>query len=225
MMSRISKKSTNTNGPNGRKERKEKMNETERYEMVARHLLEKEKPAGLRKLALNDLLKNSKLDCSMQKYGFEGFHRRVIAEVAEHDPEYATALNGALDDVLKLADKLETDAKRKKEKVEREKIAKADGAKKFIKEDSRMLKVKETFDKMESEIDDFRDLFGEVVYDAFNEDDNSSYEIGRSIVRELRNASALQFDFADKMLIAITGYSLESHLERIKDRIKEREEA
>ncbi len=104
-------------------------------------------------------------------------------------------------------------------------VARTDGEMKFTKEDSRMLKVKETFDKMESEIDDFRDLLGEVVYDAFNEDDNSSYEIGRSLVRELRNASALQFDFADKMLIAITGYSLESHLERITDRIKEREEA
>lgn len=87
--------------------------------------------------------------------------------------------------------------------------------------DSRMAKVKEMFDKMEGEIEDFRDRLGSVVLDAINEDDNSSWEIGRSLTRELRHASVLQYDMADKVLIAVTGYSIESLLNKVKE---EREE-
>lgn len=89
--------------------------------------------------------------------------------------------------------------------------------------ESRMAKVKETFDKMEGEIDDFRDRLGSVVLDAINEDDNSSWEIGRSLTRELRCASVLQYDMADKVLIAVTGYSIESLLNKIKEEREEEE--
>lgn len=89
--------------------------------------------------------------------------------------------------------------------------------------DSRMAKVKETFDRMEGEMDDFRDRLGSVILDAINEDDNSTWEIGRSLTRELRYASVLQYDMADKVLIAVTGYSIESLLNKIKEEREEEE--
>ena len=88
---------------------------------------------------------------------------------------------------------------------------------------SRMAKVKETFDRMEGEMDDFRDRLGSVILDAINEDDNSTWEIGRSLTRELRYASVLQYDMADKVLIAVTGYSIESLLNKIKEEREEEE--
>lgn len=78
---------------------------------------------------------------------------------------------------------------------------------------------KEEFNKAYIEIDDFRDKLGETFFDFFNEDDNSTYEIGKSIISVVGLCETERdFKFADRMVTAICGYSLDSIIEKIKER-------
>lgn len=55
------------------------------------------------------------------------------------------------------------------------------------------------------------DSLGEAVYEAFMEDDNNFREIGKSVSNLYSNCqSEEEFNAADRMLIAITGYGIES---------------
>ena len=61
------------------------------------------------------------------------------------------------------------------------------------------------------------DLGGRVI-SAVWEPDNYAYDIGRSITRVVDACnSESEYDFANKMCIAITGYSLETLIDDIKE--------
>ena len=70
------------------------------------------------------------------------------------------------------------------------------------------------------EIDNFRDKLGEVFLDAFMEDDNSLYEISKSIIKafEKHYESPEELGAANDMLIAICGYSFEELIKRVEKR-------
>jgi len=70
-----------------------------------------------------------------------------------------------------------------------------------------------------SNIENFRDKLGEVFYDEFMKDDNSTYEISKSIINTFgRCQTERDFEIADAMLIAVCGWSFETLLEKIKER-------
>ena len=68
------------------------------------------------------------------------------------------------------------------------------------------------------EIEHFRDKFGEIFYDAIQEDDNSTYEMAKGIIYGFSGKchTKKEFEIADSMLMAICGYSFETLIERIK---------
>lgn len=77
----------------------------------------------------------------------------------------------------------------------------------------------EIFKKAYNEINNFTDKLGEVVYDAINEEDNSSYEMARYIIRTFKDCKTeREFDIADQIVTAICGWNFETLLERINER-------
>lgn len=69
------------------------------------------------------------------------------------------------------------------------------------------------------EIENFRDKLGETFYDAVQEDDNYTYEIAKSIIHVFNMCKTERdVEIADKMLIAICGYSIDTLLSRIEER-------
>lgn len=78
---------------------------------------------------------------------------------------------------------------------------------------------KEKFNEAYMEIDDFRDKLGETFFDFFNEEDNSTYEIAKSIIAVIDTCETERdFEIADRMVTAICGYCLESIIDKIKRR-------
>jgi hypothetical protein len=72
------------------------------------------------------------------------------------------------------------------------------------------------------EIDNFRDKLGETFFDTFMEDDNYTYEIAKGIINVFSCCKTeSEVEIADKMLIAICGYCLETLINRIKARDKD----
>lgn len=68
------------------------------------------------------------------------------------------------------------------------------------------------------EITDFTDKFGEVFFDAIMEEDNSTYEMAKSIIAVLDSCETERdIEMADRMLIACCGYSFETLVNRIKE--------
>jgi len=68
-------------------------------------------------------------------------------------------------------------------------------------------------------IENFRNKLGETFVDAYMEDSNSSYEISKSIIAVFDNCKTeREFEMADRMLIAVCGYSIESLIDQIKGR-------
>ena len=64
-------------------------------------------------------------------------------------------------------------------------------------------------------IEDFSDKLGEEILDAVYEDDNFSSDMGKYVIREfLMCETDREVEVANNMLIAITGYSLETLLLR-----------
>lgn len=73
--------------------------------------------------------------------------------------------------------------------------------------------------KILKEIDDYSDKLGEIVYDTFNEVDNFTSDVGKSIVSVFNGCETeREFKIANDMLIAICGWSLYSLIVKIKKR-------
>lgn len=73
------------------------------------------------------------------------------------------------------------------------------------------MKIIEELKMYREKIEDFSDKFGDEIFDTTNEYDNSTYEIGRYVIREfLMCKTEREVEIANNMLIAITGYSLET---------------
>lgn len=69
------------------------------------------------------------------------------------------------------------------------------------------------------EIENFRSKFGETFNDAYQEDDNYTYEISKSIIGVFDMCETERdVEIADRMLIATCGYCLESLINRIEQR-------
>lgn len=67
-------------------------------------------------------------------------------------------------------------------------------------------------------IENFRDKLGEVFVDAFMEDDNSSYEISKSVIAVFDNCKTdREFEVADHMLTAVCGYGIETLISKIEE--------
>lgn len=68
-------------------------------------------------------------------------------------------------------------------------------------------------------IDNFIEKLGEEIIEAVMEEDNFSYEISKSVISVFDSCTTNQeFEIADKMLIAICGYSINTLIENIKDK-------
>lgn len=82
-----------------------------------------------------------------------------------------------------------------------------------------MLSVnKEVINKATAEIENFRDKLGEIVLDAIMEDDNSSLDMARGILRIFATCNTQrEFEIANDMLTGICGYSFETLVERIRE--------
>ena len=81
---------------------------------------------------------------------------------------------------------------------------------------------KEILNKAYSEIENFRDKFGETFYDAVQEEDNTTYEMSKGIISVFSSQcnTKKEFEIANAMLIAICGYSFETLVEKINERDK-----
>lgn len=81
---------------------------------------------------------------------------------------------------------------------------------------------KEKFNMFLEKLDDECQSIGDAVYDAIEEEDNSSYEMGRGIVRAFRGfETQKEMDAAEAVLIAITGYGLDSIMDNAIELEKE----
>lgn len=89
------------------------------------------------------------------------------------------------------------------------------------------MKIVEELKRYSEKIEDFSDKFGEEILDAMYEDDNFSSDMGKYTLREfLMCETDREVEIANAMLIAITGWSLETLLTRtlLKDAQKIAEE-
>lgn len=78
---------------------------------------------------------------------------------------------------------------------------------------------KNTVYNAHEEITDFTDKFGEVFFDAIMEEDNSSYEMSKSIISVLDSCETEHdMEITDRMLIACCGYTFETLVDRIRER-------
>lgn len=77
----------------------------------------------------------------------------------------------------------------------------------------------EEFDQAYLEIEDFRDKLGEQFCDFFNEEDNNTYEMGKSIISAIEKCETeREYEIADAMVIAVCGYSISSIIEKMLER-------
>ena len=77
---------------------------------------------------------------------------------------------------------------------------------------------RETLANATKNIDNFTEKFGENFFDAIMEDDNSTYEMAKSIISVFCACeNDRDFEIADNMLIACCGYSFEAIVERIQE--------
>lgn len=77
---------------------------------------------------------------------------------------------------------------------------------------------KEILSSAYTDVDNFIDKLGETFFDAVMEDDNTTYEMAKSIIVTFNKCnSKKEFEVANNMLIAVCGYSFETLVERIKE--------
>lgn len=77
------------------------------------------------------------------------------------------------------------------------------------------MKIVDELKRYTEEIEDFSDKLGEEILDAMYEDDNFSSDMGKYTLREfLMCETDREVEIANAMLIAITGWSLETLLTR-----------
>lgn len=63
----------------------------------------------------------------------------------------------------------------------------------------------------------FNETLGNAFYEAFMEDDNTFYEIGKSIIHVFDMCETERdVEFADRMLIAVCGYGINTLMNRIE---------
>jgi len=80
-------------------------------------------------------------------------------------------------------------------------------------------RLKSGVDKAYIEIDNFRDKLGETFYDAFMEDDNTTYEMSKGIISVLENCNTEEeFKAANAMLTAVCGYGIDTLVGRVQER-------
>lgn len=78
--------------------------------------------------------------------------------------------------------------------------------------------LKDVQDELEK-IDNIRDKLGETIYDCIQEDGNFTTDIGKSVLNCILDCNSQNdLDRMDEMLTAISGYSLDSVLNRIAER-------
>ncbi len=72
-------------------------------------------------------------------------------------------------------------------------------------------------------IENLRDKLGETFYDAIQEDDNTTYEMAKGILRVFNEKCSTEKELmiADAMLIAVCGYSILELVDRINERDKD----
>ncbi|MBR2401258.1 MAG: hypothetical protein IKB01_00625 [Lachnospiraceae bacterium] len=74
-------------------------------------------------------------------------------------------------------------------------------------------------DKAYVEIDNFRDKLGEILVEELFKEDNTGYEMAKSIMSVFDSCDTKEkFKAADGMLIAICGWSIDSLIEQIKQK-------
>lgn len=68
-------------------------------------------------------------------------------------------------------------------------------------------------------IESFRDKLGETFNDMYMEDDNSTYEVAKSIINVFDSCKTdRDFEMANRMLVAICGWSITSIINKIEER-------
>lgn len=87
------------------------------------------------------------------------------------------------------------------------------------KHNNKQTQCNQKYRKEIEKIEYFRDKLGEVIVDSFNEIDNSSYEIAKSVVSTFAGCKTeSEFKAANNMLSAICGYNIESLIQEINNR-------
>lgn len=72
------------------------------------------------------------------------------------------------------------------------------------------------------QIDNFEEKLGQASFGAIMEQDNTTYEMAKSIITVFSNCnSQKEFEAANNMLIAISGYGFETLIEQIKEQDKQ----
>lgn len=67
------------------------------------------------------------------------------------------------------------------------------------------------------DIEDIRDKFGETIYDCIQEEYNSTSDIGKYALDAIMECkTGRELELVEKMLAAITGYNIDSILEKIR---------
>ena len=81
--------------------------------------------------------------------------------------------------------------------------------------------MREKLDKAYVEVENFSYKLGEVIWDAILEEDNTNVEIAKSVLSVFDNCNSIEeIKIADRMLIAICGYSIKTLIEEIEEREK-----
>ena len=81
------------------------------------------------------------------------------------------------------------------------------------------MKNRNLMNKAYEEIENFRSKLGETFFDALMEEDNYTYEMAKGIIGVFDSCETEREEqIADRMLIAICGYSLETLISTIKTR-------
>lgn len=75
-----------------------------------------------------------------------------------------------------------------------------------------------TLNEARTKISNFTDKLGENFFDAIMEEDNTTYEMAKSIINVfLECETERDFKIADDMLMAACGYSFQTLVERIEE--------
>ena len=81
---------------------------------------------------------------------------------------------------------------------------------------------KSELNKACEEINNFKNKFGETIFDAIMDDHNFTYDIADMVLETFYDCKTDRgFDIANSILLAISGHNLSMIVERIKKRDKE----
>ena len=78
-----------------------------------------------------------------------------------------------------------------------------------------MLEIQKRLDSIENN----RDKLGEMIYDCIQEDTNFTTEIGKYVMQDIMDCKTeRELEIVNNVLISITGYSIETLIEKINKR-------